>query len=257
MKALWLTWSAKVDALTLRERVILFVAAAAVIVLICNTFVLDPLFARRARLNDQIKQQNNNLIGLNDEITAKITAYAADPDAAVRKRQAEVAAEVAMLEDGMRTMQQGLVAPERIVPMLDMILKSNGRLRVMSLKTLPVSGLTDAAPGESKPADARPADPAAMAATTVAAAAASANAPGGAKEGTAAVALPAQLLYRHGVEITVEGAYLDMVNYMSALEAMPTQLFWGKAALDVPQYPRARLTLTLYTLSLDQKWMKL
>ena len=254
MKALWLKWSAKVDALTLRERVIVFVAAAAAIVLICNTFVLDPLFARRARLSDQIKQQNNNLVGLNDEITAKITAHAIDPDAAVRARLAEVNADVAKLEDGMRTMQQGLVAPDRIVPMLDVILKSNGRLRVMSLKTLPVSGLSEPAPGDAKAPETKPGDPAAAAAAT---AAANPNVPGQASTGTAAVALPAQLLYRHGVEITVEGAYLDMVNYMSALEAMPTQLFWGKAALEVPQYPRARLTLTLYTLSIDQKWMKL
>ncbi len=38
---------------------------------------------------------------------------------------------------------------------------------------------------------------------------------------------------------------------------MPTQLFWGKAKLEVEEYPNARLTLTLYTLSLDQKWMTL
>ena len=30
-----------------------------------------------------------------------------------------------------------------------------------------------------------------------------------------------------------------------------------KAKLDAQQYPNSRLTLTLYTLSLDQKWMKL
>jgi MSHA biogenesis protein MshJ len=74
----------------------------------------------------------------------------------------------------------------------------------------------------------------------------------------AGAAAPApSLLYRHGVEVTVRGNYLDMVNYMEALEAMPTQLFWGRAQLEVEEYPGARLTLTLYTLSMDQKWMKL
>jgi MSHA biogenesis protein MshJ len=38
---------------------------------------------------------------------------------------------------------------------------------------------------------------------------------------------------------------------------MPTQLFWGRAELAVEQYPHSRLTLTLYTLSLDRKWIKL
>jgi MSHA biogenesis protein MshJ len=68
---------------------------------------------------------------------------------------------------------------------------------------------------------------------------------------------PADLLYRHGVEVTVRGNYLDMVDYMSALEAMPTRLFWGQAQLDVEEYPASRMTLTLYTLSLDRNWMKL
>ena len=65
------------------------------------------------------------------------------------------------------------------------------------------------------------------------------------------------LLYRHGVEVTVRGNYLDMVDYMSALDAMPTRMFWGRAQLDVETYPAARLTLTLHTLSLDRQWMKL
>jgi MSHA biogenesis protein MshJ len=55
----------------------------------------------------------------------------------------------------------------------------------------------------------------------------------------------------------VRGSYLDMVDYMTALESLPTQLFWGKAQLEVEDYPSVRLTLTLYTLSLDEKWMKL
>jgi MSHA biogenesis protein MshJ len=57
--------------------------------------------------------------------------------------------------------------------------------------------------------------------------------------------------------VTLRGSYLDMVDYMTALESLPTQLFWGKAQLDVEDYPSVRLTLTLYTLSLDEKWMKL
>ena len=94
-----------------------------------------------------------------------------------------------------------------------------------------------------------------------------AQAEGGAAAASAAAAAAAaavpvvakgpELLFRHGVELTARGSYLDMVDYMNALEALPTQLFWGRAQLDVEVYPTVRLTLTLYTLSLDEKWMKL
>ncbi|MES2150476.1 MAG: hypothetical protein V4508_11890 [Pseudomonadota bacterium] len=242
MKALWLKLTGRIDALTLRERAILFGGAAAVIVMLSQSFLLSPMFSRRAVLNEQIRHQQNNLAGIDAEITAKVQAYGIDPDLATRQRLNQLRAEIAGLNTSLRSMQQGLVAPDKVVPLLEVILKSNGRLRVMGMRTLPVSGLSDPMPGETALAKAEPPKPTDPAAKPV----------------EAAPALsPGQLLFRHGVEITMEGNYLDMVDYMSALEAMPTQLFWGKAALDVQRYPSSRLTLTLYTLSLDQKWMKL
>jgi MSHA biogenesis protein MshJ len=128
-------------------------------------------------------------------------------------------------------MEHGLVPPERMAPLVDTILRANARLKLVSMRTLPVESMT--ALGAEPQAAAAPAPAAAGAAPAT------------------------ELLYRHGVEVTVRGNYLDMVDYMSALEAMPTRLFWGRAQLDVEEYPASRLTLTLYTLSLDRKWMKL
>ena len=59
------------------------------------------------------------------------------------------------------------------------------------------------------------------------------------------------------MQLAVQGNYLDMVDYMSALEAMPNRLFWGKAVLETAQYPQATLTLTLYTLGLERTWIAL
>ena len=58
-----------------------------------------------------------------------------------------------------------------------------------------------------------------------------------------------------GVEIVVQGNYLDMLKYLTDLESMPWQVFWGKASLAVNEYPTATLTLTIYTLSMDKRWM--
>ncbi|MNL80209.1 hypothetical protein D3C87_2070030 [compost metagenome] len=59
------------------------------------------------------------------------------------------------------------------------------------------------------------------------------------------------------MEVVLQGGYLDMLDYMESLENAPQQLFWGRAQLDARNYPTASLTLTLYTLSLDEKWMTL
>ena len=235
MKARLLELRARVDALTLRERGLLFAAAAAVIVFVGHSIVLGPIYREQDLLREQVSQQQNNLMGMDGEIAARVQAYQVDPDAPARDKLEAIRQEAAALGDSLLAMEHGLVPPERMAPLVDTILRANARLKLVSMRTLPVESMSSlGAPAGSVPAaeDAAPA-----------AAAGQARAP--------------ILLYRHGVEVTVRGNYLDMVDYMSALEAMPTRLFWGRAQLDVEEYPASRLTLTLYTLSLDRKWMKL
>jgi MSHA biogenesis protein MshJ len=69
-------------------------------------------------------------------------------------------------------------------------------------------------------------------------------------------------VYKHGVEITVEGRYLDLLDYVSDLEQMPWHILWSKAALnedknDEITWPANRLKLTVYTLSLDKTWLSI
>ena len=111
--------------------------------------------------------------------------------------------------------------PERMTGLLEKILRAHRSLRLASLRTLP----------EELPVAPAP------------------------KAGEAAP--PPALLHRHGVELVLQGSYPDMVAYMAALEGMQGQIFWGSAAMKVDTHPSATLTLVVYTISLDKKWLKL
>jgi MSHA biogenesis protein MshJ len=227
MKRRWLQFAARVEALQPRERIMAFGATVVVLVFLANALVFGPLARKEAALRSTLQQQAAIIDGVNADIAAKAQAYANDPNDALRKRLGDVRAETARTSEQLRAVQKGLVPAERIAPLLESILRANGRLKLVSLQTLPVTTLgEDAAAPAAQPAP-------------------------------APVVKAPDLLYRHGVELTVRGSYLDMVEYMHALETLPTQLFWGKAQLDAEAYPNVRLTLTLYTLSLDPKWMKL
>jgi MSHA biogenesis protein MshJ len=257
----WQQLAARVDALSLRERVLVFAALAGVIVFAAYFAGLGPLLRKQSVLRARISQQQNNLTGMDGEITQKLRDYQRDPDVDARNRLAAVKAESAQLGESLRAMQKGLVAPERMAPLIDAILRANGRLKLVSMRTLQVSSLNEAPPGEAAPVqkpDLKAEAAAKLAAIrkSVAENAASATA-SAVSPGTAVAPKPGSLLYRHGVEITVRGNYLDMIDYMTALESLPTQLFWGGAKLEVEDYPISRLTLTMYTLSLDPKWLKL
>lgn len=226
MKQRWSQLAARIDALSQRERLLVFAAVLAVLAFLGQMALLGPLQRKQDLLKNQISLQRASLAETETAIERKVAEAEADPDQALRTRLAAMRADTARMSEQMRAMQNGLVPPERIAPLLESILRANGRLKLVSMQTLPVGSLNELG---ADPAD------------------------------KAAPAAPKQpdLLFRHGVELTVRGSYLDMVDYMTALEALPTQLFWGKAQLQVEQYPTVRLTLTLYTLSLDPKWMKL
>ncbi|WP_254926728.1 hypothetical protein [Janthinobacterium sp. PC23-8] len=232
----WRKLAAKVDALSLRERVMMFGASAALLIFLLFSLFLNPLFARQKMLNESIASEQQMMAGIDAEILLKISGNGVDPDAPDRQALERLRQEGTRLSQTLRTAQAGLVPPERIVFLLERLLKQHARLRLVSLKTLPSAPVTDAASASAAPATAPP--PAA-----------------------GAPALPAiktaPLLYRHGVEVVLRGSYLDMVNYMEALESMPTAVFWGDARLVVEQYPNATVSLTLFTLSLDDKWISL
>lgn len=231
----WTRLSTRLDALTLRERALVFVAVTAAMLFVIYTLAVEPMLLRQTGLLAQIRQQQNQIAGIDMEITAKAQGFSVDPDAGARAQLQTTRAEIDRVSAGLLAVQKGLVAPDRIAPLLENLLRGQGKLRLMGMKTLPVTGMNESA---------APAPPAALSTTP----------PG---QPAAPVVKPRELLYRHGVELVLQGSYLDMVDYMAALEALPVQLFWGKASLDAQQYPNSRLTLTLYTLSLDQKWMKL
>jgi MSHA biogenesis protein MshJ len=266
MKQRWQQFAARIDALSLRERTLAFAAAAAMIVYAAYFAALGPMLNTQSKLRAQVSQQQNNLAGMDAEIEQKIFEYQRDPDAATKERLQAVKEESAALGDSLRAMQKGLVTPERMAPLVDSILRANGRLHLVAMHTLPATSLNDAPGGEAvaepKP-EARSApgkDTAAKVAAVKAAMAAAANGASRAQAPAPALAVspkPGSLLYRHGVEVTVRGNYMDMIDYMNALETLPTQLFWGGARLEVEDYPTSRLTLTMYTLSLDSKWLKL
>ncbi|HJV01135.1 MAG TPA: hypothetical protein VJ752_11335 [Burkholderiaceae bacterium] len=266
MKAQWIKLCTRLDAMTLRERVMVFAAIAAGIVFLAFTMVLEPLLAKQKVLLAQINQQQNQIAGIDREIAQMAAAFVVDPDAEGRARLQSLQQQIDEGSAALQNMQKGLVAPEKVAPLLEHILRGNGKLRLLSMKTLPVSGLSEARLETGGVAMAAPQQPAVSGPSGASpTSAAPAPAPAAAQPMNAAAGAPAapvapkprELLYRHGVEIVLQGSYLDMIQYMDALQALPSQLFWGKAKLDAGQYPASRLTLTLYTLSLDTKWMKL
>lgn len=240
MKQQWQQFALKFDALSVRERIMVFGASAALLIFMVVYLFVNPQSDKRKALADTIAQRQQAVAAIDAEMAQRMAAHAGDPNLQDRIRLERIRQQVQQMRQALQSTQHGLVAPERIVPMLQQLLKQQANLRLVSLATLPSGAMGQGGHVASK-----------------AAASASAAAPAGQSPADAESAQARAVLYRHGVEIVLRGNYLDMVNYMDAVEAMPSHVFWGKLNMQVEQYPNATLSLTLYTLSLDEKWIAL
>jgi MSHA biogenesis protein MshJ len=242
MKQYWQKIALKVDALSLRERVIIFAMASVILIALVHTAILEPQTAKQKQLSQRIKQDQSRIAGMQSQIQQKTTSPPVDPDKANQARLEELTQQAAQMQAALRDMQNGLVSPDRMSALLEGILKKNESLHLVSLKTLPASSVTEQTNAAGR---------------LVESAIASTKNKSEMKPTAKPEGWVSDTVYKHGVEIVVQGGYLDIMNYLEQLEAMPWQLLWANAKLNVDEYPKSTLTLTLFTLSLDKKWLNL
>jgi len=224
MNETWQKAVARFEALKPRERTMVFVAGAVLIGWLVFMLAIDNEWARHRQLSANISRQQTMLAQLQAQTAELMRASAQDPDALGRARIEELRAQLAQFDAELRSVQQGLVPPTRMTRVLEDVLTRNSRVQLVKLKTMPVTALVDReAKGEP------------VKAVT----------PGNAD----------RLVYKHGIELTLEGGYLDLLDYLTRLEKLPWQMFWARTGIDASHYPRVQMTVMLYTLSLDEAWL--
>ena len=226
MKRYWELVRGKIDGMSLRERAVIFLAAAFVVVASVNAVLLNPLLVKQTALSAQLVQKQEKTKELQAQLQAHSQARHDDQHSPLRIRLAQLKQRLQEQDGYLQSHRDRLVEPDKMAGLLEQVLNKNDKLQLVELKTLPASPLVE------KP------QPSA------------ADLPIGQKQPD----LQKQV-FKHGIQITVRGGYLDMLRYLAALEKMPVQMFWGEVSLSVEKYPDAVLTLTLYTLSLDKIWL--
>ena len=209
----------KIDGMSLRERVLIFAAAAFILVALAKTLFLDPLLTEKRLLSAKVQQQQEKMKALQVQLAELEQARKAADSSPLRQRLADGKQKLAEGEVYLQGRRSQLVAPEKMAELLQHVLDHNGHLRLMNLETLPVTPLKMVKSG--------------------------------------ATAVLDKQIFNHGVKMTVHGSYLDLLQYLAEIEKLPTQMYWGDLELKVIQYPDVELKFTVYTLSLDKIWLKI
>ncbi len=207
----------RLDAMSLRERVLIFLAVAVVIVAIADSVLFDPILRRQKVNSQRIQQQEDEIRTMQAQVQAYAQPRTGDNANAKRQRLEKRKLELAALDRELGARQSELVPPEHMAKMLSEIVKRNPDIELVSLRSLPASGLTESL--------------------------------------TAILSSGGLALYRHGIEIAVSGSYLKMLTYVGQLERLPAKIMWGNMELRADAYPVVTLKITLYTLSPEKTWL--
>lgn len=230
MSKMLAAWQAKFDALSLRERLMVAIAAFAATYFLVDALLLGGWQRQNAGIKATLLEQRAESARTAAQVQEQQVRAGSHPDALARARIREIEQKIAAIDASLQSSSKQLVPPERMASLLEDLLKGNKRLQLVKLATLPAEALLAREPASGAAQAAEPMQ-------------AAAEQPAG------------QNIFKHGVELTLRGNYFDMLDYLAQIEALPWQMYWGRLRLEARDYNHPVLTLTLYTLSLDKTWL--
>ena len=192
MKARWTAIAAKVDAMSPRERVFLFLSIFVVCLGLVDTVWLTPAQTAHRQLTQRFTAQSDELQRLRAELQG--LALGSDPARNLRERQDTLDARLAEAEQQLRALAPASAGGPPLEKVLLQFLRKQDGLTLIATGTLDADApVTAKDPGKDK---------------------------------TEAQALP-QGVVRRGLELRVAGSYAALQQYVKTLEAALPQLRWG------------------------------
>jgi len=199
-----------------RERALIAAAALVAVLMTWTIAVMDPMTAKTQGLRGE-------LLSLEETLTAGANSLQAgdgsDGGGRMLEPEAKLQSRLAELNAQLASKSAGLIEPERMVQVIHDVLSNQRGVTLVTLRNKPVSALVEPVPA----------------------------ADGAVPE----LSGP----YVHRVELVIEGRYLDIMQYLKALEALPWQFYWRSLELQTTKYPLNRVQIELSTLSLEKDWI--
>ena len=241
MKQAWKNLSTRIDALSLRERAILFVGLIGVLMVMVNMLLLAPAQQTHQQLKGRFDQQSAELKRLRGEFTGQpqqidVSQPLRDELAVLRQRLDEVDRSIKAVQPA----YEAVPLSQILVPLLR---------RHEGLKLVRTAALAMAPPAPKPEPAAAPASvplpPGPLANANLFLAQANTQA-------QPVVPVPTVMgVTRQGVELTVAGPYTQMTSYVQSLETALPQVRWGTMVLRSEKSP-PELTLQLFLVGLQQ-----
>ncbi len=210
---------ARMDELSLRERVILFVGILVTLFVVWDVVLMGPVTLHEKSAQQRIDHLHSQIATLNKSIRQLVASRSSTPNVELRAKLETVQADSARLDAQLSGATAGLVPPNRMANLLEQVLARQRGLRLVSVENEPPQPLLKVA------------------------------------DGTGTEAVESGSLYEHGLQIVFQGNYADIMAYLQALEHLKWRFYWDALDLQVKKYPISQVTIRVHTLSLHKGYI--
>jgi MSHA biogenesis protein MshJ len=210
----------RIDALSVRERGVIFIAGLMILFMFLLNVVYGPLRLEQTQLEQSLTTKRNQVSEIDRQINSVLSG-GTEAEAMHRTKLASLRQQLTDLDGQMDRMTSGVVTPKEMARLIEQMLTRGRNLELVKLEALPSMPI-----GEDN------------------------TAPNNAGASNAGVAM-----YRHAMRVELKGRYFDIVDYLKALEGMQWKVFWGEVTLETDKYPLSKVSLVIYTLSRYPGWI--
>ena len=214
-----------------REQKIILSTLVVLLLLAGYLLVIEPVVLTSVKLIEDKNKLTNTNGALSVQIINTKNKKLQDPNIPLRKQLSEINSQSDKLQEKINLLTQALVAPKQMVSLLGSVLTQDKQLKLISLSNLPEEAMD--VEGRSLTLEAN---------TSIDANNIENKNPDG-----------KDLIYRHTFEIELEATYDSALSYLKRLDGLPWQLFWQDLKYQSTQYPKGKLSIRIYTLSMSQE----
>jgi MSHA biogenesis protein MshJ len=211
-------WMVKFDELPVRERVIALVGALALLLFAFDFILITPRERQRKTVTQRVEAQRLERDKISSELAGVARQLAQIAPVKESTALEDLKQQIAMTEAQIEQMVSKTPETEALVKRA---LDSSKGLTLLSLKTAAVTRFAGVEPAAAS-AGAKPAP----------------NHP-----------LTMSAVYRHPVDVGIQGNYLAVLAYLEILQGNSTRLFWGDLRMTTMDYPNSVFNLTVFTLA--------
>ncbi len=205
----------KIDARILRERVLIFLSASAVVFMLWDFIIQAPFDKQMQETQFQLAGLATQRTATEAQIAAATQALLNDPNRLKKAQVVQLQTDIAGVEAQLQNTSESLINAEQLPQVLQDVLQKTAQLTLLEVATLPIRELHLA----------------------------SVN---GTQESSNVG------VYEHVVELRAAGNYFQVLQFLTTLEALPWRFYWQRLDYQVTQYPHAEIILRVYTLSSEE-----